>query len=148
MFNPSHPDQQTIDSEKCQPNDLIRRPDLIRTLSKLLISARRFPPGSSDPDLVLLAIEDVTDRSRAEAAIVHSELRYRRLFHTAKDGILILDADTGKVIDVNPFMTTLLGYSHNEFLGKELLAHPRTFGTRGEKHAAGRVGDRGMPNCQ
>ena len=50
----------------------------------------------------------------------HSEIRYRRLFQTAKDGILILDAHTGKVIDANPFMTTLLGFSHDEFLDKEL----------------------------
>ena len=50
----------------------------------------------------------------------HSEIRYRRLFQMAKDGILILDADSGKVIDANPFMTTLLGFSHDEFLGKEL----------------------------
>ncbi len=86
----------------------------------MLLNARRFPPESNDPDLVLLAIEDITDRRRAEAAMQHSEVRYRRLFQTAKDGILILDADTGKVIDANPFMTALLGYSHDEFLGKEL----------------------------
>jgi PAS domain S-box-containing protein len=49
-----------------------------------------------------------------------SEVRYLRLFQTAKDGILILDSDTGKVIDANPFMTALLGYAHDEFLGKEL----------------------------
>jgi len=47
-------------------------------------------------------------------------VRYRRLFQTAKDGILILDANTLKIIDANPFMTELLGYSHDEFLGKEL----------------------------
>ena len=86
----------------------------------MLLNARRFPPESKDPELVLLAIEDVTDRRRAEAAMKHSEVRYRRLFQMAKDGILILDADTGKVIDANPFMTALLGYSHDEFLGKEL----------------------------
>ena len=86
----------------------------------MLLNARRFPPESNDPDLVLLAIEDVTIRRRAEAALEHSEVRYRRLFQMAKDGILILDADTGKVIDANPFMTALLGYSHDEFLGKEL----------------------------
>lgn len=86
----------------------------------MLLNARRFPPESNDPELLLLAIEDVTDRRRAEAAVQHSEVRYRRLFEKAKDGILILDADTGKVIDANPFMTTLLGYSHTEFLGKEL----------------------------
>ena len=86
----------------------------------MLLNARRFPPESDDPQLVLLAIEDVTDRTQTEAVMKDSEVRYRRLFQTAKDGILILDADTGKVIDANPFMTTLLGYSHAEFLGKEL----------------------------
>jgi PAS domain S-box-containing protein len=86
----------------------------------MLLNARKFPPDKDDPDLVLLAIEDVTDRRQAEAAVEHSEVRYRRLFQMAKDGILILDADTGKVIDANPFMTALLGYSHEEFLGKEL----------------------------
>jgi PAS domain S-box-containing protein len=84
------------------------------------LNARRFPPESTNPDLVLLAIEDITERRRAEAAMEHSEIRYRRLFQMAKDGILILDAGTGKVIDANPFMTTLLGYSHEEFLGKQL----------------------------
>ncbi len=86
----------------------------------MLLNARRFPPESNDPHLVLLAIEDITDRRRAAAAMEHSEVRYRRLFQMAKDGILILDAGTGKVIDSNPFMTALLGYSHDEFLGKEL----------------------------
>jgi PAS domain S-box-containing protein len=86
----------------------------------MLLNARRFPPESDEPDLILLAVEDVTGRRRAEAAVRHSEVRYRRLFEKAKDGILILDADTGKVIDANPFMTALLGYSHEEFLGKEL----------------------------
>src|SRR6266850_2329654 len=49
-----------------------------------------------------------------------SEIRYRRLFEEARDGILILDASTLKITDVNPFMTELLGYTHEEFSGKEL----------------------------
>ncbi|MEK6283443.1 MAG: ATP-binding protein [Acidobacteriota bacterium] len=49
-----------------------------------------------------------------------SEIRYRRLFEAARDGILILNAGTLKITDVNPFMTELLGYSHGEFVGKEL----------------------------
>jgi len=48
-----------------------------------------------------------------------SEIRYRRLFEAARDGILILNAVTLKITDVNPFMTELLGYSIEEFLGKE-----------------------------
>jgi PAS domain S-box-containing protein len=49
-----------------------------------------------------------------------SEIRYRRLFESAKDGILILDAETGQIIDVNPFLTELLGYSHDQFVGKTI----------------------------
>jgi PAS domain S-box-containing protein len=57
---------------------------------------------------------------RSVQAILASELRYRRLFETAQDGILILDAETGQVVDANPFMKDLLGYSQEEFLGKKL----------------------------
>lgn len=52
--------------------------------------------------------------------LVASELRYRRLFESAKDGILILDGESGEIIDVNPFLTKLLGYSKEEFLCKEI----------------------------
>jgi PAS domain S-box-containing protein len=86
----------------------------------MLLNARKFPPESINPELIPLAIEDVTDHKLAEAALKNSETRYRRLFESAKDGILILDARTLKIIDANPFMTDLLGYSHDEFLGKEL----------------------------
>jgi PAS domain S-box-containing protein len=58
--------------------------------------------------------------ARSVQAIRASELRYRRLFETAQDGILILDADTGQVVDASPFMKDLLGYSQAEFLGKKL----------------------------
>jgi PAS domain S-box-containing protein len=51
-------------------------------------------------------------------ALEESEKRYRRLFESAKDGILILDADTGKVVDVNPFLLQLLGYSYNTLCGQ------------------------------
>ena len=49
-----------------------------------------------------------------------SETRYRRIFETAQDGILILDANTGRIVDVNPFMVTMLGYARADVLGKEL----------------------------
>ncbi len=63
---------------------------------------------------------DITDRKQAEEALHVSETRYRRLFEAAKDGILILDASTGQVVDVNPFLLDLLGHSQEEILGKEL----------------------------
>jgi len=52
--------------------------------------------------------------------IALSEESYRRLFETAQDGILLLDADTGEISDVNPFLINMLGYSKKEFLNKHL----------------------------
>jgi PAS domain S-box-containing protein len=65
-------------------------------------------------------IKDITYRKRAEQAIQVSELRYRKLFECARDGILILDYDTGKILDANPYLMEILGYSHSEFLNKYL----------------------------
>ncbi len=59
-------------------------------------------------------------KAKVEEVLHASELRYRRLFQSAKDGILILDAETGRVADVNPFLIQLLGISHEEFLGKAI----------------------------
>jgi len=56
----------------------------------------------------------------ADQALKSSEMRYRRLFETAQDGILILNADTGQIDDVNPFLIDLLGYTREQFLGNKL----------------------------
>ena len=58
------------------------------------------------------------DAARSEQTLRASEISYRRLFEAAKDGILILDADTGRINDVNPFLIKLLGFSHSEMVGK------------------------------
>ena len=55
---------------------------------------------------------------RSEEAIRVSELSYRRLFEAAQDGILILDIDTGRINDVNPFLIKLLGFAASEMIGK------------------------------
>lgn len=65
-------------------------------------------------------VEDITERKKAETARQSSEIRYRRLFEAAKDGILILDSDNGRVIDVNPSLVEMLGISYKEIVDKEL----------------------------
>lgn len=57
----------------------------------------------------------------AESALRDSEVRYRRLFQSAKDGILILDANTGKIIEANAFMSGLLGMERQDIVSKELF---------------------------
>jgi PAS domain S-box-containing protein len=49
-----------------------------------------------------------------------SELRYRHLFETAQDGILILDANSGEIMDVNPYLIDLLNYPFEELRGRKL----------------------------
>ncbi|MHC1728385.1 MAG: PAS domain S-box protein [Syntrophobacteraceae bacterium] len=63
---------------------------------------------------------EIVERKRVAEAQQDSEKRYRQLFESAKDGILILDADTGEVVDVNPFLLGLLDYSFDELYGKHL----------------------------
>jgi diguanylate cyclase (GGDEF)-like protein/PAS domain S-box-containing protein len=65
-------------------------------------------------------IQRVEQKADSEQTITDSELRYRRLFEAAQDGILILDAQTGAIDDVNPYLIDMLGYSRAEFLKKKL----------------------------
>ena len=61
-----------------------------------------------------------SNHKRKKITLEESEARYRRLFETAKDGILILDGDTGRIIDANPFLQDMLGYPESELIGKAL----------------------------
>ena len=77
-------------------------------------------------DGLVLTFNDVTKFKKMELELkeaneklqISSETRYRHLFESAKDGILILDAETGKIIDVNPFLIELIGYSKDQFVEK------------------------------
>ena len=84
------------------------------------ITARGEPVRDEEGHIIMLrgTAQDITERKRMEQEIHVSELSYRRLFEAAKDGILILDADTGRIIDVNPFLVELLGFSLSEMVGK------------------------------
>ncbi len=53
-------------------------------------------------------------------SLKNSEVRYRRLFEAALDGMLIMDAGTGRIEDINPSLSKMLGYSREEFIGKKL----------------------------
>ena len=86
----------------------------------ILLNGRRIYWEGKGTDMILLALQDITDYKQSEEALKTSEMRYRRLFETAQDGILILDAETGQISDVNPFLIEMLGYSNKNLLGKKL----------------------------
>jgi PAS domain S-box-containing protein len=103
-------------------NPLIAVNRLIGTLSCGSRAREQFEPDE------LIALQTIShyvalayERARDADAIQVSEIRYRRLFEAAQDGVLLLDPGTRKITDANPFMTKLLGYSNEELVGKELF---------------------------
>lgn len=70
-------------------------------------------------DGIVITFTDITSSKKAEEALV-MENRYRRLFESAKDGILILNEETGDIMDVNPYLIEMLGYSYEQFVEKAI----------------------------
>lgn len=76
--------------------------------------------SNSSPAEGKIAEDNIAKLLAIDKALRVSETRYRRLFETAQDGILLLNADSAQIEDVNPFLMEMLGYSHEEFLGKKI----------------------------
>jgi PAS domain S-box-containing protein len=81
---------------------------------------RLLEEQSGDITFALETFDHEEQRTATELELKNSELRYRRLFETAQDAILILDGDTGEVIDANKFILDMLGYPLDYFVGKQL----------------------------
>jgi two-component system cell cycle sensor histidine kinase/response regulator CckA len=76
--------------------------------------------GGTSADNSRLDLQELTDPRETLERLRRSEMRYRRLFETAQDGILILEAEGGHIVDVNPFLLDFLGYEDAELFGKQL----------------------------
>jgi PAS domain S-box-containing protein len=94
----------------------------VALLGGLTLLIRRSQTSRRTADVRTDEANTRTERAEAhgEQAIRASELRYRRLFEAAQDGILILDGDSGEVVDANPFMLEMLGYAQDELRGRKL----------------------------
>jgi len=102
------PDKQSCDFELLHPG----QPPRVVTLE-----AQRSTNGLECRAAAL----DITARRQEEDKVRVSEIRYRRLFEAAHDGVLLLDPATVRITDANPFMTQLLGYPRDQLVGKELF---------------------------
>ena len=83
----------------------------------MLLNARRIIHGAQ---MILLAIEDITERRRLEGELKDSDDRFRRLFETAKDGLLLINKETGVIVNANKAIASILGHSSEELIGKKL----------------------------
>ena len=71
-------------------------------------------------ELIMLAIEDITERKLLQLVLEGSERRYRGIFDTAQDGLLVVDKAGGNILNANSSTQRLLGYSLEEFLKNKL----------------------------
>ncbi|HJZ95318.1 MAG TPA: PAS domain-containing protein, partial [Candidatus Solibacter sp.] len=77
-----------------------------------LMSIRPYRTGDNKIDGAVMTLFDITERKHA------AEIRYRRLFEASKDGIVIVDSASGEILDVNPFIATLSGFSRGDLMGR------------------------------
>lgn len=115
VFLSSHTEREIVDkTEDIASYGYVIKNSNIAVLNTSIKMAFRLHAAYSGLKNQKKEIEDKT------AALKIYETRYRRLFETARDGILILNAKNGKIIDVNPFLVELLGFSKEEFLQKAI----------------------------
>jgi PAS domain S-box-containing protein len=86
----------------------------------MLLNACKIREKKNDLPIILLAIEDITERKRLEDLLTESEKRYRRVFETASDSIVLLEKCNGTIIQANPATEIMLGYPEKECIGKNL----------------------------
>jgi two-component system CheB/CheR fusion protein len=101
------------------------------------LNARRTPETDGRFS-VLLAIDDVTERQEA------AEIRYRRLFESAKDGVIVLDSPAGLVLDVNPAFLEMSRYSRTELMNKPFQEIPPFLGSEDMRRLVPETVERGI----
>jgi two-component system CheB/CheR fusion protein len=99
-------------------NDLEVEIEIDQTGPRILMVNARMIEGLDDERLILLAFQDVTAQKQA------AEARYRRIFETSRDGILIVDADSGEISDVNPYTTQMSGFARERLIGRTFWESP------------------------
>ncbi|MFZ3158176.1 MAG: PAS domain S-box protein [Smithella sp.] len=86
----------------------------------MLLNARQIERASGKERIILLTIEDITERKRLENILTDSEELYKGVFKTASDGIVLLEKREGKITHTNPAAEKMLGYSTKDSIGNKL----------------------------
>ena len=86
----------------------------------MLLNARQIKRALGKERIILLAIEDITERKQLENILKESEELYKGVFNNASDGIVLLEKREGKIIHINPAAEKMLGYFTKESIGNKL----------------------------
>jgi PAS domain S-box-containing protein len=131
---------QTFSGVKVEPLEhrIIRKDGAIRWV-------RNTPVPNYDSQGGLLfydgLIRDITDHKAAEETLRESEANYRLLFSAGTYAIVVADAETKEIVDVNEAALALYGYDRGELLGLtavELSAEPEKTAAHIEAVASGK----------
>ena len=145
-FDPEQSEMSTEDVEKCIPErERVHQAlvDLIEKGKPYDLEFEIHPLNSSEPKIiasvaelmrdeqgkplkVMGVIQDITARKRMEDALRDSEIRFRTLFQSAAEGILMTEIETRKFSYANPALCQFLGYSKEEMEQMSLTdIHPK-----------------------
>lgn len=86
----------------------------------VIVSVRKHEITSTVVALNTRLELEITERTHSEGSLRIFEIRFRRLFETASDGVLLIDPLDGKITDVNPSITRLSGHPQNQLVGRQL----------------------------
>jgi PAS domain S-box-containing protein len=71
---------------------------------------------SDDEKHCLVTAMDITERKQAEKTINESEEKFRKVFSCSRDALILIDKETGNILDANDYTFRLYGYSRDEIL--------------------------------
>ena len=125
LFPPDHHDEADLILESLKRGESIEHFETDRITKdgkRIAVSLSVSPIKDESGDISgsSTIARDITERKLAEKALQSSETRYRRLFESAKDGILILDAASGGIVDVNPYLAEMVGFTKDQLVQKAL----------------------------
>ncbi|RJO66474.1 MAG: PAS domain S-box protein [Myxococcales bacterium] len=88
-----------------------------------------MPSADNEGSRLLIAIEDITVRRRAETALVESETKFRAIGNAALDAVVMLDPQ-GRVAYFNPAAERMFGFAKENILGlnfHEVVGQPEDY---------------------
>ncbi|HWQ66629.1 MAG TPA: PAS domain S-box protein [Methanospirillum sp.] len=107
---------EIIDSLKNYSPNKVFRTEIFHTdeiLYLITILELSLDPGKN---LIAITAEDITQKKKSESAIIESEEKYKALFTVSADPVILVDQETGSIIDVNPAACRVYGYEYDDFL--------------------------------
>ena len=92
-------------------------------LKSMILNAQKFPMKEDGRSMILLAVQDITERKKMEESLKENEERFRLLIQNSSDIITVFDRD-GTIIYESEAVENMLGYTAKERIGRNISMDP------------------------